>query len=107
MLTSKIVVPFIVILSLSTIADVRWSGTLVLSSPVMANNVLDHHLSTTGERDAPATVQLQQTNTQPMSVMDAQLRTSGEANMLSGHKIDGRVSDNSQSVFEYHLNTID
>ncbi|MDV5169256.1 hypothetical protein [Photobacterium rosenbergii] len=82
-------------------------SALFLSSPVLANSVLDYHLSTVGERDSLATIQLEKSNLGSMSVMDVQLHNSGEANMPAGHKINGTVNDSSQSVFEYHLSTID
>ena len=80
-------------------------GALVLSSQVMANDVLDYHLSTAGERTAPTVHLLQQANTPAMSVLDAQLTTSGDASMPAGHIGDSRIHDSSKSVFEYHFKT--
>ncbi|PSW13316.1 hypothetical protein C9J01_10720 [Photobacterium rosenbergii] len=82
-------------------------SALVLSSQAMANDVLDYHLSTTGERTAPTTHLIQQANTPAMNVMEAQLTTSGDASMPAGHIGDARVNDSSHSVFEYHYNTAD
>ncbi|AJR08702.1 hypothetical protein C9J03_12155 [Photobacterium gaetbulicola] len=80
-------------------------SALVLSSQVMANDVLDYHLSTAGERSAPATHLVQQVDTPAMSVLQAQLTTSGDASMPAGHVGDSQVHDSSKSVFEYHYNT--
>ncbi|MGR5064919.1 hypothetical protein [Photobacterium sp. DNB22_13_2] len=82
-------------------------GALVLSSQVMANDVMDYHLSTAGERTAPTAHLIKQASTPTMSVLEAQLTTSGDASMPAGHVGDARVQDSSNSVFEYHYNTAD
>ncbi|WP_036825510.1 hypothetical protein [Photobacterium sanctipauli] len=80
-------------------------GTLLLSTQVMANDVMDNHLATAGERSAPATQLIQQAQVPSMSIMEAQLHTSGDKDMPAGHVGNPHVNDNSQSVFEYHFNT--
>ncbi|MGF1702548.1 hypothetical protein L4D09_19825 [Photobacterium makurazakiensis] len=80
-------------------------GTLLLSSHVMANDVMDNHLATAGERSAQATQLVREVSTPSMNVLEAQLHTSGDKSMPAGHAGNPQVNDNSQSVFEYHFNT--
>ncbi|MGF1681423.1 hypothetical protein [Photobacterium minamisatsumaniensis] len=80
-------------------------GLLLLTTSAVANDEMDFHLSTAGDKSVVSSHVLTQTNNTEMSVLDMQLKTSGDKSMVAGHQINSKTNDNSESVFEYHYKT--
>ena len=81
-------------------------GSLVFASQVSANDLLNYHLATAGDRNAPTTHVVEAVPTEPMNVQDIHLSSAGDKSMPASHNIKSALNDeHPTSLFEYHYNT--
>lgn len=83
-------------------------GFLVLSSQVFANDFMEYHLGTAGERHAEINRVLldeRSANNIAQSPLKSQLTTSGEKSSQGTYQIDLYSQETYNSLLEYHMYT--
>ena len=77
------------------------------SASTFANNVLDFHLTTAGQKSSASSLVLTQSQVDAHDPLTMQLTTSGNRNSTAGHVIQSLPSNSSESVFDFHYHSTD
>ena len=78
---------------------------ILSSASTFANNVLDFHLTTVGEKSSAPSYLLTQAEIEEHGPLEMQLTSSGDKNNPVAHVIQSLPSSSSESIFDFHYHS--
>ncbi|PSW15754.1 hypothetical protein C9J01_01680 [Photobacterium rosenbergii] len=78
---------------------------ILSSASTFANNVLDFHLTTVGEKSSAPSYLLTQAEIEEHGPLEMQLTSSGDKNSPVTHVIQSLPSSSSESIFDIHYHS--